>query len=817
VHSADSQKILNQISAARGTLLDPDKKRQYDRELNARLPQNKPIPAARPIPLPMRPVPVMPSMPVPPPAPVAPPSYSMPQPVAPAYSPEPAGFGGSTGSNLHFSTRRKKQSGGGIMGLVKMLVGGTGGLAIALLILWIAFRSDPFSLFGPKPDSLAKNDPAANPPDKTKLDPNTTSVIAGETPQAGAAESSSPGSGATTGNTGTPANGTAEPAGTKPPGTKPPGTEEAGSEPDDEPARGSSPKPPSPATVGSPPAGTSPPSLPDIINININVTPEVAIVPQHPIPTAEVQKAKLEEVKELYRADFDSGAKPANRPAFIEFLMKTAHTLTSDPAAQFVLLREAYEKALLQKDFLLAADLVDELERGFEMDPLKLRLAVLTQASAAAKSQAERTTVMACAGELVEYAVQSNQLAEAQKLSKIAEGQARSLGDNQVKAKMLAMAAEIEKRAAELGPVDRAQQALATNPADPAANLVVGKYRCLSLGDWPGGIAALAKSSDAALAAAAQQDIAGATADFSAAKLGELWFEIAMSQAPWAGFYRRAEHWYRLATNDSQDLEQAKIQQRLEQIAAMNLPIPGGSKGASQPKLQPFAAMMSAGQHLQPVDLFTKIPLPQPRGSSGWSARGPNSIDSDSATPYARVQTTFTPPREYQLTLKVRRMSGAPERMGPLVIGLVSGKSQFLAVIDARAAGGGYASLLTVANARTLAENSTVQETVVPRLPASPFGGIQPEPFRPGMGAPLTDLFVICQVRRRGVTITVDGRLACQYEGDLGQLSVPREWSIGDSKVLFLGSHLGDFRVDAWTVEPLPAAAGAFGAPGLAP
>lgn len=850
-HAADSQKILNQISAARGTLLDPAKKSQYDRELQARLPQNKPIPAARPLPLPTRPVPVMQPLPVPmqPPAGPphyspqpnyaqpnyaqpnyspqshSPPSYAPPQPVAPGYSapgysPEPAaGFSAPAGNNLHFSTRRKKQQGGGgVLGLVKVLVGGAGGLAIALLILWVAFRSDPFSLFTSQPDSLAKNAaPVANPPGQVAADPAATTTVAsttpkpGDTAQTGAGQSSAPGSEGTPNNPGTPKNpSTPAKSGTTPATPQPAGTNNPASGPASGSGAAGTP------AVGSNPAGTSPPGQTDVIQIE--VTPEVASAPQQPIPSAEVQKAKLAELKQLYRADFESGAKPANRIAFIEFLTKTAHTLASDPAAQFVLLREAYDKALLQKDFLLAAEIVDELERGFEFDPLKLRLAVLTQASAAAKAPTERTTAMTCASELAEYALQSNQLAEALKLAKIAEGQARSLGDNAVKAKMLATVAEIEKRAAELGPLDRARQTLATNPADPEANLVVGKHRCLVLGDWREGIAALARSSDVVLAKAADRDIAGASADVTAGELGEMWFELAKSHASLQGFYRRAEHWYRLATSDAQNLEQAKVQQRLEQIAAMNLPVAAAAASGNQgQKLKPFAAMMSGGQQLLPVNLFTKIPIPQPRGNTGWSPRGTSAIDSDSAVPYARVQTTFTPPREYQLSLRVRRNSGAPDRMGPLVIGLVSGKSQFLAVIDA-AGNGQYASLLTEASARTLAENSTVQQATVPLLKASAFAGGQlGGAFQPGVGMPASDQFVVCQVRRRGVTVLVDGQLACQFSGDLGQLSVPREWSIGDSKVLFLGSHLGDFRVDAWSVDPLPAAGGAFGAPGIDP
>ena len=47
------------------------------------------------------------------------------------------------------------------------------------------------------------------------------------------------------------------------------------------------------------------------------------------------------------------------------------------------------------------------------------------------------------------------------------------------------------------------EKTLESMPDDPAANLAVGKWYCLQVGDWKKGIPQLAKSGDAKLAAAA--------------------------------------------------------------------------------------------------------------------------------------------------------------------------------------------------------------------------------------------------------------------------------------------------------------------------
>jgi hypothetical protein len=58
------------------------------------------------------------------------------------------------------------------------------------------------------------------------------------------------------------------------------------------------------------------------------------------------------------------------------------------------------------------------------------------------------------------------------------------------------------------GAARTAAEVLAKVPADPAANLTAGRYRCLVLGDWKGGLPLLAKGSDPTLKALAAREIA---------------------------------------------------------------------------------------------------------------------------------------------------------------------------------------------------------------------------------------------------------------------------------------------------------------------
>ena len=55
-----------------------------------------------------------------------------------------------------------------------------------------------------------------------------------------------------------------------------------------------------------------------------------------------------------------------------------------------------------------------------------------------------------------------------------------------------------------------AQRRLKTNPTDPAASLIAGRYVCADLQNWHDGLPLLANSSDAQVKKAAQLDISGA-------------------------------------------------------------------------------------------------------------------------------------------------------------------------------------------------------------------------------------------------------------------------------------------------------------------
>ena len=113
--------------------------------------------------------------------------------------------------------------------------------------------------------------------------------------------------------------------------------------------------------------------------------------------------------------------------------------------------------------------------------------------------------------------------------------------------------------------VENAMAVLKTNPADPEANLAVGRYHCFVKGDWDKGLPTLARGSDAALTQLATTELTKPTTAEEQKKLGDGWWEFAGSKVnfAWKGSQARAAHWYREAVARLEGPAKVEVEQKL--------------------------------------------------------------------------------------------------------------------------------------------------------------------------------------------------------------------------------------------------------------
>jgi len=273
----------------------------------------------------------------------------------------------------------------------------------------------------------------------------------------------------------------------------------------------------------------------------------------------------------IYKAEFERGSRPDGREQFVVFLLETARKLKTDTTAQYALYREAFDRALRRENFATVAETIDELERTFDVDGYRLRIHLLTEASKAARTPAKRLPLVEFAFAMADHAQAADHPDEIAKLVSVIDSHARSIG-REARSKFAGRLSELRKVAEELVPVVAARQQLASDPADAAASLIDGKYRCFVRGDWEPGLKLLAQSNHAALVAAAKQDLAGAANPEGQAAIANQWFDLGMADPALTGALARARFWYTQAMQAAPALERVKLERKLEQIAAVKLP-----------------------------------------------------------------------------------------------------------------------------------------------------------------------------------------------------------------------------------------------------
>jgi uncharacterized protein (TIGR03067 family) len=296
-----------------------------------------------------------------------------------------------------------------------------------------------------------------------------------------------------------------------------------------------------------------------------------------PVTAQEVKKTKppsakeLAEatklVKDLYKQDYaEAQDNPAARVKLAATLLKQAKDTKDEPAARFVLLREARDLAAQGGDLSLANEAIEETNAHFAVNPAELKAAAIL-AAAPVVSADKGKAVVELTLEVLSEVLQQDNLDTAHKLLKAATELAN-------RSKSLGLLTRIEKRRAEVQAVEKAlaqvkeyAEALKKNPEDAKANLEMGKYLCLLRGNWDRGLPLLAKGSDADLKDLAKKDLAKPKSSKAQVALGDAWWERCEAEKDPAKLHlqARAVHWYEQALPDLSGIAKVKLAKRVEE------------------------------------------------------------------------------------------------------------------------------------------------------------------------------------------------------------------------------------------------------------
>jgi Squalene-hopene cyclase C-terminal domain len=379
-----------------------------------------------------------------------------------------------------------------------------------------------------------------------KKDDNTSSppaVADGSQPEVAAGPSSGTPKSQPKTNLKTPKN---EPPKNEPPKNEPPKNEPPKNEP---PKNEPAPKPP--VVVGLPrPAERKPP----------------AKVVKLPVPEQAAQDNAEKAIKEEYKALY--GKSKNDDLLLAAKLLQPGRENGADPAAWFVLLREARDAAVRAGRPRLAVESIDEIDRWFVIDAFDLKLQALAKITEPADDAAARAVIKVALNQF-EEAITADNAVVAQKFLDAADAAARKRKpDNNHPIVMKKRLQELESFQKARVAVAAARETLGKMPDDPEANQVVGKHLCLFEGRWDEGLPLLAKGGKDDLPKTAEQDLTPPADVAAQIAVGDAWWKMSEDsdsrERRW--LMERAVAWYELALPKVTGADEAKLTERLTKV-----------------------------------------------------------------------------------------------------------------------------------------------------------------------------------------------------------------------------------------------------------
>ena len=294
-----------------------------------------------------------------------------------------------------------------------------------------------------------------------------------------------------------------------------------------------------------------------------------------PVPDAAAQKAGLQLVTEVFREEYAEADTADEKKKLARQMLETADKTTQDVAARYVLLRVARAISVQAADVEAALEAMDSIDRWYRVDGFALKLDLLSRLVGSTRTRSQRVSLFARLGPFYEEALRTEKYESALKIAAIETDLAGQLRDarSRITAQSHRQAAEqLQKPYIE---VQQAYTRLNEDPADPAANLTIGKYLCFERDDWENGLAALALCGDESLRKAATRDLAGAESLPDQLQLADGWWEAAKAREGDAktGCLLRAGVWYEKAqTHGPKGLTKVKIEKRLAEVPKVGQP-----------------------------------------------------------------------------------------------------------------------------------------------------------------------------------------------------------------------------------------------------
>jgi hypothetical protein len=286
-----------------------------------------------------------------------------------------------------------------------------------------------------------------------------------------------------------------------------------------------------------------------------------------PVPDSASLRDAEKIVRDAFKGEY-ARKSPADLQSFAKKLQTEAAKPQKEAGLQYVLLTETRDVAAQAGEIPIAIGAIDDLDRSFAIDVGAMKTEMLAAAMRYAKTPEAARLVAEAYGPIIEQAVERDDYDPALTLCPKAETAAKAAQSSSLLARVQSRTKEITALRDEYRNLKAAFKTIQETPADPAANLAVGLYRCFAKSDWLHGAPLLAKGSDAAIAALGQKEMTPPAETQAQVALADAWREAAEKRLGGLKnrLLSRALHWYEKALPEIPGLLRVKVEGYIETI-----------------------------------------------------------------------------------------------------------------------------------------------------------------------------------------------------------------------------------------------------------
>jgi hypothetical protein len=300
-----------------------------------------------------------------------------------------------------------------------------------------------------------------------------------------------------------------------------------------------------------------------------------------PLPADPDQIRAERLIRELYQSDFAKKT-PYSMGIFSGKLLAQAKETRDDTALRYVFYREAAELGTQIGNPTLALGALRAMGKDFKFDLTAATYALLAKITPQVSKLEGYRDLCEAYLRLVDEYLESDQFGQANRAIQAALASAGKANDPSLESYAQAVSNKVSARALRFEKAEQAEKTLATQPADPAANRVLGEYLCLDKRSWEKGLPYLTKDPDSAMGTLAAREHSPVTDAKGQLELGDGWWSLAEKESDpgrKSELYTRARFWYESARRGLDGPAAQRILARLVELDQRNEPSPTGLVG----------------------------------------------------------------------------------------------------------------------------------------------------------------------------------------------------------------------------------------------